>query len=119
MKKTSSEEKTMSKAAQIRAYQKANPTATAKEVALALNVKPVTVHQVRWAEKKKGVVKRGPGRPPRNAVTVSPSQGQIVLRGEMSTLHERMEALKEQNLRMRGVIAYLESKLGINNGFAI
>lgn len=108
----------MSKAAQIRAYQKANPKATAKEVATALNVKVVTVHQVRWADRKKGEVKRGPGRP-RTVVAVSPNQGQIVLRGEMSTLHERMEALKEQNLRMRGVIAYLESKLGINNGFAI
>lgn len=46
----------MNKSQQIRDYAAANPTAKAKEIGLALNVKPAYVYAVLWALKQKGRV---------------------------------------------------------------
>jgi len=48
----------MNKSQQIRDYAAANPNATAKEIGVALDVKPAYVYAVLWALKQKAGVKK-------------------------------------------------------------
>jgi len=58
----------MNKSQQIRDYAATDPNAKAKEIGLALNIKPTYVHSVLWAVKQKAKPKR---------ITLNPTQVEI------------------------------------------
>ena len=109
----------MSMAQKIRDYQQANPTATAKQVAMALNTKPVTVHQTRWLDKqkqKKAAVKQKPKQIKTTAAQLpAPRKGDSVVRNELLSLSKKIGDLQQQNVQFRTVISYLEYQLGLKD----
>lgn len=106
----------MTNADKIREYQKANPTATPKQVAEALKLKTVTVHQLRWFDKNRASKKKKLVNRRRQAVApVAPSIGQIVVRNQMISQDERIDRLLNQNAQLRAVVSYLERQLGLKD----
>jgi len=114
----------MTKAKQIREFQKANPTYTAQAIADECGVKRTYVYQVLHKAKPKKV----------KPVAAQPTAGQDVLRKEIMRLNSEMdkweniseakerkinalfEQLRQAKLHHNGleyVISYLESRLGI------
>ena len=110
-------------ATKIREYKAANPDATNKDIAIALNTSPSYVHQTltNYQKPKKD-----------NLKPVVPSEGQKVLRNEIQRLNSAIErweslskfqdakigvltqqnkALKEHHAGLEYVISYLESRL--------
>ena len=114
----------MTKAKQIREFQKANPTYTAQAIADECGVKRTYVYQVLHKAKPKKV----------KPVAAQPTAGQDVLRKEINRLNDEIDKWKnaaefqerraneclkhnrELKLHHNGleyVISYLESRLGI------
>jgi len=109
-----------SMADRIREYEKSNPGSTAVQVAAALKIQARAVHQVRWLDKKRvsGETPMKRGRPRKNAVTakpMAPTQGQIIVRTEVGSLHIKVDRLTQQNAQLRTVISYLEHQLGLKD----
>ena len=113
----------MTLAIKIREHKAANPQATNKEIAKALDTSQAYVHQVVTNYKK-----------PVKAKPVVPTEGQKVLRAEIDRLHKAIERwenlskfqeakinvlnqqvrnMKDHHAGLEYVISYLESRLGI------
>jgi hypothetical protein len=105
----------MTKAKNIREFQKANPTASFDGIAVACGVNKHYVYQVLHNAKKKAV----------KAVKPVVSEGQDTLRKEIKRLHEDLDGWRELYLSAhealgqleqdvvgyRAVISYLQGKL--------
>jgi hypothetical protein len=81
----------INKSQQIREYAAANPFATAKEIGVALDVKPTYVHAVLWALKqkakpKKATPKKAPKKTDWKTLHISSSDKPIV--NPQITMHE-------------------------------
>lgn len=101
----------MNKAAAVRKYAAENPQASASETAKAVGCDVTYVYLARSKDRKKTakVKKLKP---------VAPTQGQIVLRREISNEDARIELIKMENTELRKkidnlhvVIMYLENRL--------
>lgn len=106
--------KKMNKAEAVRQYTAANPNAKPSEIAKAVGCDVTYIYLVRSKDRKKTaktakVKKLKP---------VAPTQGQIVLRREISNEDARIELIKMENTELRKkidnlhvVIMYLENRL--------
>jgi hypothetical protein len=105
----------MTKAKQIRAYKEANPTHKPVDIAKACGVTTTYVYQVLHAAKKKA----------KKAKPVVPTNGQKIVRNEVSRLNEdidgwrslylssldELEQLHQDVVGYRAVISYLQAQL--------
>lgn len=89
----------MTKAKQIREFQKANPTASFHDIARECGVKRTYVYQVLHNAKKKTVKAVKP---------VVPTQGQDVLRKEIKRLNEDLDGWRELYLASNDALAQYE-----------
>lgn len=88
----------MTKAKQIREFQKANPTASFHDVARECGVKRTYVYQVLHTAKKKAV----------KAVKPVVTQGQDILRKEIKRLNEDLDGWRELYLSSNDALAQYE-----------
>ena len=92
----------MTKAKQIREFQKANPTASFHDVARECGVKRTYVYQVLHHAKKKAV----------KAVKLAvPTQGQDTLRKEIKRLNEDLDGWRELYLSAHEALGQLEQDI--------
>jgi hypothetical protein len=89
----------MTKAKQIREFQKANPTASFHDIARECGVKRTYVYQVLHNAKKKAVKAVKP---------VVPTQGQDILRKEIKRLNEDLDGWRELYLASNDALAQYE-----------
>ena len=88
----------MTKAKNIREFQKANPTASFDGIAVACGVNKTYVYQVLHNAKKKAV----------KAVKPVVTEGQDTLRKEIKRLHEDLDGWKELYLSANEALTQLE-----------
>ena len=89
----------MTKAKQIREFQKANPTASFHDIARECGVKRTYVYQVLHNAKKKAV---------KAVKSVVPTQGQDILRKEIKRLNEDLDGWRELYLASNDALAQYE-----------
>ena len=95
----------MTKADLIRNYDKEHPGATAAQAAKALKLHPSYVWLIRSSDKKKAEGKQPSSKP---------TNGQLIVRDQMSRLMQENEELKRANDKLVFLVTYLESKVGIH-----
>lgn len=103
--------KKMTMADKVREHTKANPKASAKEIAEALGTKIQYVHTVWYLDRKakKPAVKRKVGRPAKvqpKAVTLD-----MIHEATIGLQQARSETLEKEVENLRAVIRYLEGKV--------
>lgn len=116
--------KKMTMADKVREFTKANPKASAKEIAQALGTKIQYVHTVWYLDRKakKPAVKRKVGRPRKfvtPVVEMMPLQRKAAQPVTLDMIHEatiglqqaRSETLEREVENLRAVIRYLEGKV--------
>ena len=94
----------MTKADLIRNYDKEHPGATAAQAAKALKLHPSYVWLIRNADKKKAEGKQAS----------KPTNGQLIVRDQMSRLMQENEELKRANDKLVFLVTYLETKVGFH-----
>lgn len=113
--------KKMTMANKVREYTKANPKASAKEIAQALGTKIQYVHTVWYLDRKakKPAVKRKAGRPRKfvtPVVEMKPIQSKAVTPDEIQESvsnfwQSRCETLETEVADLKAVVRYLEGRL--------
>jgi hypothetical protein len=111
----------MNVAKKIREYKIANPTASVEEIAKACETSTGYVYQVMYKMKHKKVKAAKKAKP----VATQPTEGQKVVRSEITRLHkdiddwrslylssfDEIEQLKQDVIGYRAVISYLQGQL--------
>lgn len=110
--------KKMTMANKVREYCKANPNASAKEVAKAVGTKVQYVHTIWYLDRKgKNSTKRKIGRPRKVEKVFEPARllPPDPFRPPGPSASERIEKLERQIIQFRTVISYLEHQLGLKD----
>lgn len=103
----------MMTAEKIREYQKANPSATARQVAEALKISPKYVHQIRWLDrgaKNRKTAKR-PEAKVKQAKQAPIAEIRVGDRELLDVYKKANEDLRSKNWHLRVVISYYEQRM--------